>query len=216
MRILVLLALAVLAVPAKGESEPLFQAEYSNPGLVPAHWTLEIHPDGTAHFRSQRGDAQRSEGLGIEPPDVDRDFKLSASFADHVFQVAHRKKLFGLECDSHMKLAYQGTKKLTYSGPDGQGSCEFNYSKDAQIESLSDDLISVATTLIEGARLQSLFLHDRLGLDKATEMLSESVADGRAQQLGSIRDILERLADDDSVMERVRRRARALLNRAQN
>ena len=47
MRILVLVALAALAVPAIAESEPLFQAEYSNPGLVPAHWTLEIHPDGT-------------------------------------------------------------------------------------------------------------------------------------------------------------------------
>jgi len=215
MRILVLLALVALVVPAIAESEPLFQAEYSNPGLVPAHWTLEIHPDGTAHFRSQRGDAQRAEGLGIEPPDVDRDFKLSAGFADRVFQVAHRKKLFDVECDSHLKLAYQGTKKLTYRGPDGQGSCEFNYSKDNQIESLSDDLISVANTLIEGSRLQSLFLHDRLGLDKATELLSQSVADGRAQQLGAIREILERLADDESVMERVRRRARALMNQAE-
>ncbi len=70
--------------------------------------------------------------------------------------------------------------------------------------------------MIEGARLQSLLLHDRLGLDHETEVLAESAADGRAQQIGSIRDILERLADDDSVLERVRRRARALLDRAQN
>ena len=48
-----------LAVPALGESEPLVQAEYSNPGLIPGHWTLEVHPDGSAHFKSQRGDAPR-------------------------------------------------------------------------------------------------------------------------------------------------------------
>jgi hypothetical protein len=70
--------------------------------------------------------------------------------------------------------------------------------------------------MIEGARLQSLLLHDRLGLDRETEILTESAADGRAQQIGSIRDILERLAEDDSVLERVRRRARALLDRARN
>ncbi len=215
MRLLVLVALVALAVSAKGESEPQVQVEYSNPGLVPAHWKLDIHPDGRAHFRSERGNAERAEGLGVEPPDVDRDLKLSGSFADRVFQVAHRKKFFGVECESHLKVAFQGNRKLSYAGPDGQGSCQFNYSKDSQIEELSDDLISVANTLIEGARLQSLLQHDKLGLDKATELLTESAHDGRAQQFGAIRDILERLADDDSVMERVRRRARALLNGVQ-
>ena len=215
MRLLVLAALAAFSVMASAESEPLVQVEYSNPGLVPAHWTLEIHPGGSVHFRSQRGNAVRTPDF-IEPPDVDRDFQLSASFADHVFQVAHRKKMFQLECESHLKVAFQGTKKFTYSGPDGKGSCEFNYSRDAELEALGDDLVSVATTIIEGARLQSLLLHDRLGLDHETQFLAESVADGRAQQIGSISDILERLADDDTVLERVRRRARALLDRARN
>jgi hypothetical protein len=216
MRLLVLVALAALSVPAMGESETLVQVEYSNPGLIPAHWTIDVHPDGSAHFRSQRGDAARNDDQGIEPPDVDRDFHLSAGFAERIFQVAHRKKLFSVECESHLRVAFQGTKKLTYSGPDGQGTCEFNYSKDLEIQSLGDDLISVANTMVEGARLQNLLLHDRLGLDRETELLTESAADGRAQEFGSIRDILERLADDSSVLERVRRRARALLDRAQN
>ena len=216
MRLLVLAVLAALSLPAMGESEPLVQVEYSNPGLVPAHWTLEVHPDGSAHFRSQRGSAARNEDQGIEPPDLDRDFHLSAGFAERIFHVAHRKKLFSVECESHLRVAFQGTKKLTYSGPDGQGTCEFNYSKDAEIQSLGDDLISVATTMVEGARLRSLLQHDRLGLDRETEFLTESAADGRAMEIGSIRDILERLADDSSVLERVRRRARALLDRAQN
>ena len=63
-------------------------------------------------------------------------------------------------------------------------------------------------------RLQALLPYDKLGLDRETEILAESAAEGRAQQIGSIRDILERLADDPAVMERVKRRARALLARA--
>ena len=42
----------------------------------------------------------------------------------------------------------------------------------------------------------------------------QSAGDGRAQQICSIRDILERLSEDPSVMERVRKRAKALLARA--
>jgi hypothetical protein len=195
------------------DGDALFEASFSNPGLVPAQWTLEFHPDGTGHFRTVRGSAPAA-GEGMEARDVDKDIRLSGQFAEHVFQIAEKKKLFKNGCDSHLKVAFQGTKKLTYTGPAGQGSCEFNYSKDPEIQALGDSLISVATTLIEGARLQTLLLHDRLGLDRETEALVESAADGRAQQIGSIRDILERLAEDPAVLERVKRRARMLLTKA--
>jgi len=204
-------ALLAGAASAGAAGDPVFQVDFSNPGLVPAQWTLEFHPDGSGHFRTERGQAQ---GQGVEPADVDRDIQLSPQFAAHVFEVAERKSLFRGGCESHLKVAFQGTKKLTYSGPAGQGSCEFNYSRDSEIQGLSDSLISVATTLIEGARLQMLLLHDRLGLDRETESLVESAADGRAQQIGSIRDILERLAEDPGVLERVKRRARILLTKA--
>ncbi len=35
-------------------------------------------------------------------------------------------------CESHAKVAFQGWKKLIYSGPEGEEVCEFNYSKDQQ------------------------------------------------------------------------------------
>jgi hypothetical protein len=209
------LGLGVLAgaVCARGQGEPLFEIDFSNPGLVPAQWTLEFHPDGSGHFRTVRGQAPAQR---IEAPSIDRDVRVSAQFAANVFKLAERKNLFRKGCDSHLKVAFQGVKKLKYTGPAGQGSCEFNYAKDQEIQNLGDSLVSVATTLIEGARLQALLLHDRLGLDKETEALVESAADGRAQQIGSIRDILERLAEDPAVLERVKRRARMLLSKADN
>jgi hypothetical protein len=59
-----------------------------------------------------------------------------------------------------------------------------------------------------------LLQHDRLGLDKEIDYLMEAAGDGRAQQICTIRGILERLAGDPEVMDRVRKRARALLARA--
>ncbi|MGD0913047.1 MAG: hypothetical protein ABR928_14205, partial [Terracidiphilus sp.] len=73
---------------------------------------------------------------------------------------------------------------------------------------------AVAETIIEGARLEKLLQHDPLGLDKEMEFLVDAAGSGRAQQIGTIREILDRLAEDDDVLERVRKRARLLLAKA--
>jgi hypothetical protein len=214
--LLVALAAAVFAIPTCADEGPVFRIDFSNPGLTPSQWTLEFHPDGSGHFQSQGGAPAQRDGRVLQPPDINRDVQLSAKFAEHAFQVAHHHKLFKSDCESHLKVAFQGTKKLSYSGPEGEGSCAFNYSRDAEIQSLGDSLIAVATTLIEGARLESLLKHDPLGLDQEIQNVQEAAGDGRAQQICSIRDILERLSDDPAVMERVRKRAKALLARAED
>lgn len=213
---LTLSALALLAftASARAQTGPTIRFDFSNPGLNPSNWTLEFHPDGTGHFRSQRGEATPREAKLIEAPEVDRDIQLTPRFADHAFQIAKKRKLFNIACESHLKVAFQGTKSLHYSGPEGQGSCEFNYSKDNDIQSLGESLVAVATTVIEGARLETLLQHDPLGLDQEIQNVQEAAVDGRAQQICSIRDILERLSEDPAVMERVRKRAKALLAKA--
>jgi len=208
------LSLATVAVSGNAESNPVFRVDFSNPGLTPSQWTLEFRPDGSGHFRSERGNAATADPKLIEAPNIDRDVQVSPKFAEHAFEVAQHHKFFRSECESHMKVAFQGLKKLSYSGPTGQGSCEFNYSRDAEIQALGDSLVAVATTIIEGARLETLLQHDPLGLDKEIQNVQEAAGDGRAQQICSIRDILERLSDDPAVLERVRRRAKALLAHA--
>ena len=210
----VALVLAALTVSAHADQDPVFRVDFSNPGLTPSQWTLQFHPDGTGHFHSERGTVAAQGPKLIEPPNIDRDIQVSAKFAEHAFQVAQRHKFFNSECESHLKVAFQGTKKLSYSGPQGAGSCEFNYSRDAEIQTLGDSLVAVATTIISGARLETLLQHDPLGLDQEIQNVQEAAGDGRAQQICSIRDILERLSDDPAVMERVRKRARALLAHA--
>jgi hypothetical protein len=212
------LVLAALALPARGQvgsaAVPLFQVDFSNPGLSPSHWTLTLRPDGSGHFRSERGNGAGEGSQGIESPGVDRDIQVSAEFAERVFQTAQRKRLSRSPCESRLKVAFQGWKKLSLTGPGGGWNCEFNYSQDKEIQALGDSLVAVAGTIVEGARLELLLRHDRLGLDREMAYLVEAEADGRAQQMGAIREVLQRLADDPGVMERVRKRARVLLERA--
>ena len=205
------LAVTALSLPVRGETGPVLQVEYSNPGLSPSHWTLTIHPDGKGHFHSERGNAPAKDPQTIDAPNVDRDIQLSAGFAERVFQTVRDRKWLNVDCESHLKVAFQGWKKLSYSGPDGQGVCTYNYSRDRDIQALGDSLVSVAGTILTGARLEMLLQHDPLGLDRETEYLVEAARDGRAQQICVIKSILARLEEDPGVMDRVRKRARVLL-----
>ncbi len=208
MKTLVLAALAVaLALPLRAEPDPVLRLDYSNPGLTPAQWTLVIHSNGSGHFHAVRGNAPASPDDTIEPLTIDRDIHLSNSYADQIFQTLRHHPLQDGTCESRSKVAFQGWKKMAYSGPGGPAACAFNYAKDKDIQALSESLIAVASTLIEGARMELILQHDPLGLDKEMEFVSQAASDGRLQQLCAIHEILERLQDDPGVMERVRKRA---------
>lgn len=220
MRMRLALAVFLLALGAgcrtgwaeKGAAEDrTIVVDFSNPGLSPSHWTLTLHPDGSGHFHSEMGKSVQGSAPEIDAPDVNRDVQLSSAFTSHIFETAQRHKFFNEVCESRLKVAFQGWKKLSYTGPDGSGSCTFNFSKDKEIEALSDSMIAVVETILEGARLEVLLQHDRLGLDKEMEFLVDAAGNGRALQICAIRDILTRLADDDAVLERVRKRAKQLL-----
>lgn len=216
MRAVSLLLLAA-ALTAQGQTpssaDPVVQVDFSNPGLSPPQWTLTLHPDGSGHFRSEMAKAPPGGLKVIEVPSLDEDVQLSAEFAGHIFDLAKRNHWFNEACESHTKVAFQGWKTFTYNGPGGHGSCTFNYSKDHEIQDMGDSLQAVAQTILEGARLQILLQHDPLGLDQEMSFLMEAVGDGRAQQVCAIRSILERLAQDEGVLERVRKDARTLLAR---
>jgi len=218
--VLAALLLWAFASVAQSQAGAVVLVDYSNPGLIPSHWTLTIHADGSGHFHSDRSNAsattrQTSGSAQIVAPDQDRDVHLSTGFTGRVFQAARSGKWSGKECESHRKVAFQGWKKLSYRGPDGEGSCEFNYSADKEIQALGDSLVGAANTILEGARLETLLQHDRLGLDRELEYALDAMGDGRLQQFCTIRGILERLAGDPGVMERVRKRARLLLEKSE-
>ncbi len=204
----------VAMAQASAPQVAVFTIDYSNPGLNPSHWIVTLHRDGSGHYHAERGNTTPAKKTTMEVGDEDRDIQLTKDFTAHVFEVAERHNWFNEECQSKAKVAFQGWKKLSYAGPEGQGSCTFNYSRDKDIQSLGELLMGVAETLHEGARLELLLQHDRLGLDREMEYISASAKDGRLQQICTIREILQRLANDEELLDRVRKRARNLLAKA--
>jgi hypothetical protein len=218
MKALMLAASVFLAISssigARADRSAVMQVDFTDDQLNPSHWTLTLQSDGSGHFTSQMGKAPEGDTQEVDAPNVDRDVQLSAGFTAHVFEVANHHHMFNEGCESHLKVAFEGWKKLSYNGPDGSGTCTFNYSKDKEIEALGGSFQAVAETIVEGARLEKLLQHDRLGLDKEMEYLVDAAGNGRALEICTIRPILVRLAEDDDVLDRVRKRARLLLAQA--
>lgn len=199
---------------ARPESEPVFSARFENTQIAPSEWTLTLYPDGTGHFHADRANSTAPKPATIAPITVDRAIKLSPKFTAEIFRTVRQNDFLNIECASRMKVAFQGWKTLSYHGPDGAGSCRFNYSKNKQIEALAESLVAVASTLMEGAQLELLREHEPLGLDREMAFMVDAANDGRLRQMYAIRGILQRLETDPAVMERVRKQARKLLAQA--
>ena len=188
---------------------------YENPKLQPPEYVITVEENGNGHFVSQ--------GVSTSPPDSenvaagpqDQPIHISQGLRTELFTVARKNKLFNVRCEDPSKnIAFQGTKTIAYQGPEGQGTCTYNWSRIAQIDKLTDQLQALAATIEEGGKLQRQYEHGRLSLDAELEFLTQMVADGRAAEIENIAPILRTIAADDAVLKRVQRRAQALLQAA--
>ena len=141
------------------------------------------------HFHSEPSDPP--------PPDthsyqhlaeaLDRPVNLSKPIVDQIFSTARSEKFFTVPCeDNKHKVAFQGTKELSYQGPDGKGTCSYNWSKFDAVQKLTTVFESIAFTLEEGRRLAVEHKHDRLALDAELSNLMTALKEGRAIEVQSI------------------------------
>lgn len=180
----------------------------ADPQREPAQYSLEFFEDGTGRYTAASGSDPGSQ-------DAARTIQIHDPVLTRVFGTARSHHYFAMECaDARAKVTFTGNKTLAYSGPDGTGSCTFNYSKDQSLNQAAAELMAVAYTIVVGDQLAGEHLHDRLGLDEELQALQEAAGDHRALELGNIAPVLESIANDDAVMTRARGRARALLSGA--
>jgi len=118
-------------------------------------------------------------------------------------------------CASKQKnVANTGMKTLAYVGPEGSTQCSFNYTQNNSITALAETFQAMSFTLSVGRKLAYEERFDRLGLDHEMNALVAAAKDGRAQAFSLIASELQSLVDDVQVMERVRRNASFLLDKA--
>jgi hypothetical protein len=199
----------------QGATQAQIRFTYENPKLQPPKYVVTVGEDGSGHFKSEGGGPTDGQTMSSEPQD--RPIHISKTVREGMFATARKNKLFAVSCDDGGKnIAFQGNKTLEYEGPEGKGSCMYNWSKNAQIDKLTDQFEGIAATLDEGGKLQRQYEHGRLSLDPEIQALEQMVHDGRAIELENIAPILQTLAGDEAILQRVQRRARALLQEAKS
>ncbi|HEY4382677.1 MAG TPA: hypothetical protein VGN01_20200 [Acidobacteriaceae bacterium] len=193
-------------------SVPQVTFSFDRPGLPVPKYRLTIQEDGATVYE---GEAvwQGSGSTSVSPPQPFRSaVKISPATAGRIIAMGRQLNHFNINCSTKAKnIANTGTKVLSYSAPDGSGSCTYNYSDNKDVESLTETIQGIAETLDRGRELDHLHRFDRLGLDSAIIFLSQEVTEGHALELGTIVVSLRSIASDPELIERVRNRAGKLL-----
>jgi hypothetical protein len=212
-----LVAPNALDVAAQSTASAQVRFTYVNPKLQPQKYVLTVEENGDGRFRSEGTGPSSNDSESMPAGAQDRPIHISKALRETIFATARKNKLFTVACeDGGKNIAFQGTKTLEFEGPEGKGSCTYNWSKISTIDKLTDQLEAVAATLEEGSRLQRQYEHGRLSLDSELELLTQMAHDGRAIELENIAPVLQTIAGDDAVLQRAQRRARALLQGASN
>jgi len=191
--------------PSISKPDARIRFHYANAGMPVSEFEIVVKEDGTGTYSTLLQNDKTTQAIQITPPLRDKLFNALRSF--------HSMK--GDACDLKLKnLAFTGKKTLEYSDEAGRWQCEYIYPADERIQQVNDAMQAVAYTMDEGATLERLLRHDRLGLDAEMQTLVQAVKDGRAVELQNIQQTLHGIAEDDRVMMRVRTQAEKLLKMA--
>lgn len=180
---------------------------YERPATTQTPYTFHLHADGTGTYEASVPELPNQPAQQVHQP-----LNVSPTMAATIFDQMHALHNFARPCASKAKgIADTGSKTLSYTGPDGSGSCTYNYSDSRNVIALTNTFQAMEVTMEEGRKLAFLHRYDRLGLGAEMTFFYQAARDGRALEMGNIAGELKALADDTEVLESVRSRAATLL-----
>jgi hypothetical protein len=175
--------------------------EVDFPGQAAPHTTLTISQDGNGRYSAPTDAGPAATVFHLPPATVAPWFNLARAM--HYFQ----EKGF----QSKRKVAFTGTKTLSYQGFEGAGTTTFTYTEDTRLTDLLGQLQQLSQTLQLGLRLEADLRFNRMALDGDMTALQSALKDKLAGYPEAIAPTLQKLADSPDAIDRVRRQAGALL-----
>jgi hypothetical protein len=178
------------------------------PGSDPETYSISLASDGHAHYDCSAKISADSD----DRETYEADFTFSDSTRARVFELAERAHYFSGKIDSgNKKLAFTGTKKLTYKDGQRDSSGEYNFSSVTPVEELTSLFQNVAATLEFGRRLVHYHRYQKLALDQELKRMEDQARRGDLNELQAVKPILQDIYDDPAVINVVRARAQRLM-----
>lgn len=179
----------------------------------PQNVTITVRATGPVKYIS-RNPFTLPDQTGADP-DYLLDFTLSSRNQEKLFRDAREANYFNGDF-SYKKhaVASTGKKTLTYSDPTRNFSTTYDYSENKAIEEITSILLGISNTIEHGRKLMFLRRFDKLGLEEELKAM-ENAADGHnLAELRIIAPTLKSIAEDSTVLNIARQRAKRLLAKA--
>jgi hypothetical protein len=178
------------------------------PGSEPSHYVVSISADG-------RGSYDSNGKLMADSDPRDRfqlTFVVSPATSRRIFELAKRARYFDGDIQLRKKdLAFTGNKTLSYKDSQKTTVATYNYSTVPAIQELTALFQSLSNTLEFGRRLEYELQYQKLALDEELKKMEGIAKEGELGDLSAIAPVLQRITDDQSILNVVRARAQRLL-----
>jgi hypothetical protein len=188
-------------------SDPTITFTLDFPESEPAHYSIAVDATGHALYECT---AKVQEDSGEQT--YKADFNLSAANRERIFEWAKQAKYFSGKIDSgNQKLAFTGGKTLSYQ--DGQRSftARYNYSSLEPVRELTTLFQNIAGTQDYGRRLSYYHRFQKLALDEELKRMETQARNNELSEIQGVAPVLEEIIEDNSVINVVRGRAKAIL-----
>jgi len=205
---IVLFFTLVVSAQAQQGTAPTIAFTCDFPGSDPSHYGISVVSDGHASYVSDGKLAKDSE------PDAPftQDFTLPAASVAHIFDLAKQAHYFDGKIDSGKKnIASTGEKTLTYKDAQRSATATYNYSPIPAVQELTSLFQNLSATLEFGRRIEFERRYQKLALDDELKHLEDMASRGEVAEMTVIAPILQKLVEDQSVINTVRARAQRLL-----
>jgi hypothetical protein len=180
------------------------------PGSEPEHFAISVGSDGRSVYSSNgklTAESESGEPFHLE-------FQMSEPTRAHIFDATRRAHNFAGRIDSGRKVAFTGTKTLSYKDGHGNTQATYNYSPVPAVQELTALFQSLSATLEFGRRMEYYHRYQKLALDDELKQMEVMAQNNDLAELPAVAPILRAILEDPSVMTVVRARASRLLDRA--
>ena len=145
-------------------------------------------------------------------PDFVLEFTMSPSNRDKLFRCAKEAHYFNGDFSFRKHVVSStGKKTLTYADPSQHFETTYDYSENKAIQEITDIFLGLSSTLEHGRKLQFMHRFDKLGLEAELKAMEDAAANHNLAELQVIGSTLEAIANDATVLNIARQRAKRLL-----
>jgi hypothetical protein len=206
--ILPALALMLCTAPTHAADPATITFTLEFPASDPDRYSISVTNDGHGKYECSARISPESD----DRENYQAEFELSPAGRARVFDLAAQAHFFAGKIDSgNRKLAFTGSKTLTYKDGQHSASANYNYSGLPPVQELTAFFQNLSATLEYGRRLAYFHRYQKLALDEELKRMEDQARSKELSELQAVQPVLQQILDDASVLNVVRARAERLL-----